>query len=66
MTLGKGNKIEAFLDEKDPRIKTGSKGGAPGVGSGRGDPVGKLASSRDQVLQCLMEMKERPNKLYVF
>lgn len=32
VTLGKGNKIEAFLDEKDPRIKTGSKGGAPGVG----------------------------------
>ena len=23
---------EAFLDEKDPRIKAGSKGGAPGAG----------------------------------
>lgn len=32
MTLGKANKREAFLVEKDPRIKAGSKGGAPGVG----------------------------------
>ena len=34
-------------NENDPETKARSKGGAPRAGWARGDPVGKLANSRD-------------------
>lgn len=36
-----------FLSEDDPGITATSKGGAPGIQWGQGDPVGKPASTGD-------------------